>query len=222
MVYSAVIFDLDGLILDTEIISRTAWECALADFGFELTDQLYQNIIGLNDTDIEKIFRSAFGEDFPLYKVTQLRSKYLLEYLTKHPIAVKPGFLEVLALLDKARIPRAVATSSSTALAIQKLTDSNLIDRFDAVVCGDQIRNGKPAPDIFLTAAKKLHVPPERCLVFEDSENGIRAAHTAGMASIMIPDLIQPSKQSALMAHRVFPSMHEAIPFLQEVINVPA
>ena len=219
--YSAAIFDLDGLILDTEIISRNAWQRALGDFGFELIDNLYQKIVGLNVADIEDTFRSTFGKDLPLDKVKTLRAKYIHEHLDQQAVAVKPGVLEVLALLEKACIPRAVATSSSTNLAMRKLTDSNLINRFDAIVCGDQIRKGKPAPDIFLAAAEKLQVCPESCLVFEDSENGIRAAHAAGMTAIMIPDLIQPSRQTARMAHRVFPSMHEAIPFLQQVFKTP-
>ena len=220
--YSAVIFDLDGLILDTETISRTAWQRALADFGLELTDKLYQSITGLNVADIGKIFHTAFGKDFPLDRVTQLRSQYIYEHLSGQRITVKPGFPEILDLLDKSRIPRAVATSSSTALAIRKLTDANLIDKFDAVVCGDQVQKGKPAPDIFLTAAKKLNAQPESCLVFEDSENGIRAAHAAGMTAVMIPDLIQPSRQIARMAHKIFPSMYDAIPFLRQVIETPS
>lgn len=220
--YSAAIFDLDGLILDTEGISLAAWKKALADFGFEFDERLYRKIVGLKTQDIEQLFYSFYGLHFPLQKVSQRRLEYIYEYIDEHGIKVKPGLVELLAFLDKIKLLKAVATSSSRAAAIRKLTVSNLAGRFDAVVCGDEIDNGKPAPDIFLEAARQLQTAPKRCLVFEDSENGIRAGRTAGMTVIMIPDFTPPSDEAVRLAHRVFPSLYEVIPFLQEFVNEPA
>lgn len=217
--YSAVIFDLDGLILDTETIAHASWKRAMADYDYVLEDEDYQKFIGLTVPDIKVVLRNVFGADFPLPEIFELTYQYYDEHINERGIPVKPGVSEMLVFLDKVKLPRAVATSSDTNFAMRKLTISNLVGRFDALVCGDDVKNGKPAPDIFLEAANKLGVSAKECLVFEDSDNGVRAAHSAGMATIIIPDLKQPSQQIAEMAHRVFPSFYEVIPFLESIIN---
>jgi HAD superfamily hydrolase (TIGR01509 family) len=220
--YLAAIFDLDGLVLDTEIISRSAWRRAVADFGFVLDDQVYQKLIGLTIADAVKVFEDAFGADFPFNQANERRLQYIEEHIAEHGIAVKPGVVELLDFLDKIAMPKAIATSSSRAFAVRKLSLSGLIGRFDAVVCADGIQNGKPAPDIFLAAAKEMNIAPEKCLAFEDSENGVRAAHAAGMTVIMVPDLKQPSSEVKMLAHRVISSLHEAIPVFRGFIDEPA
>jgi beta-phosphoglucomutase family hydrolase len=220
--YSGVIFDLDGLILDTESISYDAWKRAVADFGAVLEDNVYHKIVGLKIEDIEQTFRSSFGADFPVRRASERRSQYIRQHISEHGVKLKPGVRELLDFLDKVKFARAVATSSSRLLAMRKLARSNLADRFDAVICGDDVQNGKPAPDIFLEAAKRLDTAAEQCLVLEDSENGVRAAHAAGMTTILIPDLKQPSDEIMQLANRVFPSLREVIPFLQECFDGPS
>ncbi len=219
MIYSAAIFDLDGLVLDTETVSHLTWQRALADFDFTLDEDLYRKVIGCPVRNIEEAFIAAFGKDFPAQKVTGRRAQYFQQHIAEHGITLKPGLTELLAFLDEIKLPKAIATSSGTELATLKLTVSGLIDKFDAVVCGDQIKNGKPAPDIFLAAAEKLNAPPQQCLVLEDSDNGLLAAHAAGMTTIIIPDLKQPDDDVTDLAHRVFQSLHDVIPFLQESID---
>jgi HAD superfamily hydrolase (TIGR01509 family) len=216
---SAVIFDLDGLILDTESIARIAWKQAAADFGFVLDDDLYQKLIGLVTPDIGEVLRDAFGATFCAEEAIQRAYGHFDEYIEKNGIEIKPGFFEVIELLDKAGIPRAIATSSSKAFAGKKFAASGLVGKFSVVVCGDEVQNGKPAPDIFLAAAKKLGVTPQRCLVFEDSDNGIKAAHRAGMTIILIPDLKQPSKEIARLAYKVCSSLLEARSLLRTIID---
>jgi len=216
---SAVIFDLDGLILDTESIARIAWKQAAADFGFVLEDDLYQKLIGLVTPDIAKVLRDAFGPMFRSEEAIQRAYGHFDKYIEKNGIKIKPGFFEMMELLDKAGVPSAVATSSSRAFAGRKFAASGLVDRFGIVVCGDEVKNGKPAPDIFLAAAEKLKVAPQRCLVFEDSDNGVKAAHKAGMTIILIPDLKQPSKKIMQMACEVYPSLVEAKPFVEKIIG---
>jgi len=217
--YSAVIFDLDGLILDTETIARVAWRRAVLDFGAVLTDDIYRRLIGLATPDIEKVLKEVFGEVFPVDKVIPQAYSYFDRIITEDGISVKPGFMEVIVFLDKIRHPRAVATSSSRGLTLRKLAVSDLTGIFDIVVCGDQVKKGKPAPDIFIEAARQLDIPPEECLVFEDSDNGVRAAHKAGMAVIIIPDINSPSEEAKKLANNIFPSFYDVLPFLQAVIG---
>ncbi len=218
--FKAAIFDLDGLILDTETISYAGWKRAMADFGYLLDDNTYHKIIGLNIPDMQQVFYEAFGTDFPLEKICQNRLNYIYDHIDSHGIKIKPGLYEILDFLDKAELIKAVATSSSTESAKRKLTATALLDRFDYLVCGDQVKKSKPSPDIFLDAAAHLKVRPRDCLVFEDSENGVRAAHAAGMTVIMVPDVKQPTPQVADLACKIFTSLKEALPFVKNLLSL--
>lgn len=214
----AAIFDLDGLMLDTESVSRMGWQKALADFGFSLDDSVYFQIIGLIVPDMETIFKKVFGDDFPLEQVNNKRLLYMYDHFDKFGVTVKKGLFDLLDFLDKTGLAKAVATSSCRQSAFRKLTTAALLNRFDVVVTGDDVQKGKPAPDIFLAAAKKLNVPAADCLVFEDSENGIRAANSAGMTIIVVPDVKQPERKIAALARGIFPSLSDTIPFLRQLL----
>jgi len=217
--FQAAIFDLDGLMLDTETVSRNGWKRAMADFGFELDDHTYHKIIGLVVPDIKKVFSNAFGNNFPLDTINEKRLEYMHRHFDEHGIAIKPGLPELLDFLEKRGIPKAVATSSCAKSADVKLKMSNLLNRFDCVVCGDDVGKGKPAPDIFLAAARCLKTSPEKCIVFEDSDNGLLAAHRAGMTVIIVPDVKQPEGNLAPLAHKIFPSLSEALPYVKMLLN---
>lgn len=218
--YSAVIFDLDGLVLNTEALARDCWRQAISEMGLVIDDREYQRVVGLTIPDIKVVLRDIFGADFPSEDAMRVAYDYYDKRINNGDVAAKEGVYEMLDFLDGVKLPKAVATSSDEAFARRKLGVCDLVERFDVIVGGDNVENGKPAPDIFLAAAKKLKVAPKNCLVFEDSENGVRAGHSAGMAVIMIPDLKQPAKDVEPLAHRVFPSLLEAIPFLQSVIDL--
>jgi HAD superfamily hydrolase (TIGR01509 family) len=218
-IIEAAIFDLDGLMLDTEIVSYQGWKQACRDFGFVLDDDAYHKIIGLIVPDMEPIFKDAFGPDFPLEQANQKRLRYMYDHFKRFGVAFKPGLLSLLDFLEGAGVRKAVATSSCRESAIKKLTAGGLADRFEVIITGDDVRSGKPAPDIFLAVAERLNVPVERCLVFEDSENGVYAAHSAGMSVIMIPDVKQPTKEVAALTFKIFPSLVDAMPFLQELFD---
>lgn len=217
--YKAVIFDIDGLMLDTEIVSYRGWKQACEDFGYVLDDDTYHKVIGLIVPDMEPIFEKAFGPGFPLQQADQKRLKYMYDYFEKFGVTFKPGLQKLLDFLDGYGLQKAVATSSCGESAMKKLEAAHLVDSFSAIVTGDDIKRGKPAPDIFLAAANKLNVPADCCLVFEDSENGVRAAYNANMPVIMIPDVKEPTREVAELALKVFPTLSDMIPFVEKLIN---
>ncbi len=203
----AVIFDMDGLMLDTEPIYKLAWQRAAADLGCDLHDELYFTLIGRTNADGEALLRAAFGPTFAVDAFRQRWAAYWYDQIATSGAPMKAGLDEVLRLLDEQRIPKAIATSSNRDDAVFVLKD--LANRFDVLITGHDVAHGKPAPDIFVLAARRLGVAPARCLVLEDSEAGITAAHRAGMLAIMIPDLKHPSPEVAALAYRVCRSLHD-------------
>jgi HAD superfamily hydrolase (TIGR01509 family) len=211
---TAVIFDMDGLMIDTERMAQRAWQRAGAEFGFALPDALYLQAVGRTAKATEALFRAGLGADFPFEAVYERKQHYLYTTIEQEGIPTKPGLLELLDLVDRLALHKAVATSTARVLAIKKLTAAALLQRFDTLVCGDEVPNGKPAPDIFLAAAQKLGAAPEQCVVLEDSSAGIKAAHAAGMRAIMVPDLIQPTAEITPLAYCVMEDLHQVIALL--------
>lgn len=214
LAFAAVILDMDGLMFDTEQLAREGWQQAASDFGYTLPDDVYIQIVGRTVPDAREILRSELGADFPFAEARACRVRYVEDYIAQHGIPLKAGLLTLLQHLDALGVRKAVASSTERASVLHKLALAGLLDAFDAIVCGDETENGKPAPDIFLAAARRLGVPPEECVVVEDSEPGIRAAHAAGMLAIMVPDLRPPSAEAAALAVAVLPSLTQVAGFL--------
>ncbi|MGC9399955.1 MAG: HAD family hydrolase [Anaerolineae bacterium] len=218
----AVIFDMDGLMLDTERIARIAWRRAAADWGRTLSDELFAAITGLNATDANAVLQEAFGPTFPVTAARRRRQRYYEAYIAEHGIELKPGLLPLLEEIEARQLPHAVASSTPRAGVLYKLTLAGLVERFEILVGGDEVAQGKPAPDIFLEAAARLDVGPRHCLVLEDSEAGIRAAHAAGMLPVMVPDVKEPAPEIAALAYAVLPALEAAIPLLRRLARLPA
>ena len=206
----AVIFDMDGLLLDSEPLYRVTWQTAAADLGFPIDDVLYERFVGRGNVEAEQILREHFGDVFPLDEFHKRWSRDFDEHVTS--IARKPGAMELLDLLEHRGIPKALATSSPLVLALRCLGD--LASRFTALAFGDEVTHSKPAPDLFLLASERLGIAPAECLVLEDSEAGVRAARAAGMDVIMVPDLVPPSEVVASMATCVCATLHEVVAIL--------
>ena len=205
----AIIFDMDGLMIDTERLALKAWQLAGADFGFPISDDIFITMVGRNRRDSDRTLVEIFGSEFPIRAVRDRYRAYVDGWIDEGKLAVKSGLLELLGFLDRISMPKAVATSTEYERAIHKLSLTNLLDHFPVVIAGDQIQKGKPAPDIFLAAAAQLGVLPEDCLVLEDSDAGIQAAYDAGMTPVMIPDMKPPSEKSLAFAHRIFGELGE-------------
>ena len=203
----AVIFDMDGLMVDTEPIYRMAWQQAASELGYTISDDLYLSLVGRSDPDAEAILANIFGDGFSVPLFRGRWTHHWQAHVRKHGIPTKPGLMELIDALNASRIPKAIATSSAWDGAVLCLGE--LTRHFDHIISGDQVHRGKPAPDIFLAAARGLCIPPQRCLVLEDSEAGVTAAHAAGMMVIMVPDLKQPSDGALSRVHCICSSLHE-------------
>jgi HAD superfamily hydrolase (TIGR01509 family) len=212
----AVIFDMDGLMLDTERVARRSWRRAMSDLGFVLEESTYLQIVGRTLHDAQVVMGNAYGPKFPFQQVYALRQAYYDADLLEQGVPVKPGLFDLLDYLDAHGVPKAVASSTFRKFAEYKLNGAGLLTRFEKIVCGDEVTHGKPAPDIFLQAARLLNIDAARCVVLEDSEAGIRAAYAAGMLPVMVPDLKQPVEEVSRLAFRVLPGLPDVIPLLAE------
>jgi HAD superfamily hydrolase (TIGR01509 family) len=219
MKIGAVVFDMDGLMLDTERLARIAWDQAMAEWGHTIPDEVYFRLIGRSVADVGEILRQALAADLPFEEIARRKRQYVDREIAEHGIPVKPGLHELLDWVDQAGLKKATATSTFREVALQKLRLVGLQDRFDAIVCGDDIQRGKPAPDIFLAAARKLAIPAGECVVLEDSEPGIEAAQSAGMVPLMVPDIKPPSEEATARAYRVFSSLGQVKTFLAQSIE---
>ncbi|TVO67929.1 HAD family hydrolase [Denitromonas ohlonensis] len=189
----AVVFDMDGLLLDSERIAYDIGRQVSLDLGIPWTHEVAMQMIGLNSREHESLLKGAFGDDYPL---DAHRAEFGLRYeavIDAGTIPLKPGVLELFDALEAAGLPRGVATSTRRSRALPKLDAVGLLDRVHIVVAGDEVARGKPAPDIFLAAAERLGQRPSDCLALEDSNAGVRAARDAGMCVVMVPDLVTPA-----------------------------
>ncbi len=209
--YSAVIFDLDGTLIDSEPVFQAVAKLAAEDFDQCFTDELYIDLIGLPGIEVEKGILNAFGQNFPLDAFRQRFAAYWEEHVEAHGIEVKPGVFELIERLDDLAVPYAVATSTPHERAVKSLQLASLGDRFEFLIGGDEIDNGKPAPDIFLRAATLIAAEATHCIAVEDSKVGVRAAAAASMYTIMVPDLKLPDAQTRDLASEIQPSMAAAM-----------
>jgi beta-phosphoglucomutase-like phosphatase (HAD superfamily) len=203
----AVILDMDGLMLDTEGMSRTAWRKTLAEWGFSITEEQYLQLIGLTVADVGKIMQGWYGAEIPFDSIYKRKLGLVDEIIATQGIPQKPGLNAFLDAVDSLGLRKAVATSTACERAIYKLKLSGVPGGIETIAGGDEVARGKPAPDLFLLAAKRLDVPPEECLAFEDSDPGVLAARAAGMRVVIVPDQKPPSPEAAAAAWQIVSSL---------------
>lgn len=214
---AAVVFDMDGLLLDTEPLYQTAWSRAATALGYTLRDEVNRSLIGLSEPASLQVLHKQFGNGFSARAFRSLCAQYWKASVDKHGVRIKPGAIQLLNFLDSETIPFAIATSSHRHNALLSLRGAGLAHRFHIVVTGDQVRVGKPAPDIYLEAARRLAVDSTACVAFEDSEPGLMAATRAGMRTILVPDINRPSKAAMAKALHVLPSLDPACGIIQSL-----
>lgn len=214
--FDAVIFDMDGLIFDTERLIRRAVQNASRSVGFEISDAFYDSMIGVPGPECDNLIRSKFGTAFPF-------DEYLVGYraewsrLVQEGIPIKIGTIELLDHLRASQMPIGLATSSHRETTERHLRNSELRPYFDVVVTRNDVARGKPHPDLFLKAAGELGVVPSRCLVLEDSYNGVRAAVAAGCLPIMVPDLLEATNEMRAICLAIANNLTEVRDMLSNV-----
>ena len=218
----AVVFDMDGLMLDTEPIYKRAWQAASAELGHCLEEGFYATFVGRPNDDCERLLLERFGAEFPLERFRARWRELWDADATANGIQTKPGLPELLAVLDTLKIPFAIATSSEAAETAFCLRAAGLEGRFPVRVTRDQIVHGKPAPDIYLEAARRLRTDPAQCVALEDSEAGILSASRAGMVPLLIPDGTPPTVTASITAFRVLPSLFGACDTLRDLVVPPS
>ncbi|MDD9158379.1 HAD family phosphatase [Aliivibrio sp. S4TY2] len=211
MTFQAAIFDMDGLLLDTERVCMGIFKEACEAQNVPFIEELYLSIIGCNAKRIEQLFREGYGPnvDYPA-----LNQEWRVRYtaVVKHQaIPVKEGVIELLEWLKAHKTPMAVATSTQHDIAIKKLELAGLDGYFDVLATGCEVEHGKPHPEIYFLAAERLGIAADACLAFEDSNNGTHAAVAANMITYQIPDLVEPSAEVIKLGHQILPSMIDVL-----------
>lgn len=205
--FIAVVFDMDGTLLDTELVFREiVWEVT-RDLGFEMTHDVHGRMVGSSHEATSALLTEAYGVSFP-YEMFDAECRRIMRGRMAESVPVKPGVPELLRELKARRVPMAVATSSRAPHALGHLGTAGLLDMFQAIVTRDDVTHPKPHPEPYLTAARHLGVKPESCLAIEDSHSGVRAAYAAGMQTVMVPDLVPPSAELRALCV-VMESLHD-------------
>ena len=205
----AVIFDMDGLLLDSERIALAAFNAACAHFAIGDQMPVFMRCVGTNSALGAQVLREGLAGKADHVEFGRVWEARYAEAIAAAPIPLKDGVVELLEHLRDVALPAAVATSTATPRAMQKLERAGILGYFAAIVGGDQVARSKPQPDIYLRAAALLGADPEACLALEDSENGVRAALAAGMTVVQVPDLVAPTRELEALGHAIVASLRD-------------
>jgi len=209
--FKAIIFDMDGLLLDSEKISFDTFNETLKLFNLEKENKLFYQMIGKDEKSWKNLLKENLSGKTDPNKFAKVWSDLYKKETTSKPIPIKDGAVALLNHLKDLKLITAIATSTKTNTAKEKLKNARLLEYFQLVIGGDQVKKGKPNPDIYLHVADKLSVNPQQCLALEDSENGVKSAISANMRVIQIPDMVQPSNELKQLGHTVLASLEDVI-----------
>ncbi len=213
----AVIFDMDGLMIDTEKLLMKYWLEAAHYYGYKMNRNHVLSIRSMAAKYAIPKLKEELGQDFDYYKVRNLRRKLMSEHIEKYGVQEKEGLGELLDYLKSNHYLMAVATATDFERTSHYLGSLNRLHYFHEVVCASMVEHGKPAPDIYLEAAKRLKTEPSACMALEDSPNGILSAYRAGMIPVMIPDIGQPDKDTRKRLYRCVSNLSEVISVIEEM-----
>lgn len=215
MQYQAVVFDMDGVIFDTERLVIEFWKEVAKKHNIPNIEHTCIQCLGTNRVRTREIFLENYGADFPYDPYRTEVTELFNTHYKGVPLPTKPGIRELLSYLQEQDIKVGLASSTAQHLVRDEIGTAGLLPYFQTLVCGDMVEHSKPAPDIFLKACEILNADPTKSIAIEDSFNGIRSAHCAGMTPIMVPDQVQPTDEIRTLAFHVMPSLLDVLNWLK-------
>ncbi len=213
--FDAVVFDMDGVIFDSERATMQCWLELAGKYGIKDLEKPYLACTGTNAAKTRQIMLDAYGEDFPYDEYAREASRMYHEKYDGGRLPMKSGVFEILDFLKNNGKKIALASSTKKQTVINQLKDAGILDYFDEVITGDMVQKSKPEPDIFLLACEKAGIRPDRAYAVEDSFNGIRAAYNGGLRPIMVPDLLAADDEMKKLSEAVIASLDEVIEYLR-------
>ena len=214
----AVIFDMDGVIFDSERVICDLWLEIAKENDIPGIEELMLKCIGLNDKATDDLFTNTYGDRFPY---AEFKKQISVEYHSRYDggrLPMKPGVKELLSFLKANNVKTALASSTKVETVTNQLRDAKILDYFDVVIGGDMVKNSKPNPEIFLKAAEKLGIDPKEVYIIEDSFNGIKAAHAANAFPVMVPDMLEPNEEISALCHRIFKDLLEVKDYFEGLV----
>lgn len=215
----AVIFDMDGVIFDTERIYLETWEKVFKDYGYNFRREVYIKCMGRGRKVVKQVFLEEFGENLPIEEIYIKKDQELFKIIEEEGVPLKEGAVELLDFLNKNNIKVALATSAKSDRTNAMIDDKKIREKFDYIVTGENVEKLKPNPDIFLKAAKGINVKPENAVVIEDSKSGVLAGFNANMKVFHIEDLLAPDEEIKKYAFKMFKSLNQIKEYLESVIK---
>ena len=190
-----IVFDMDGVLLDTEAVFMRCWKNLGEELHLPNVEETARKCIGITVTQTEALFQKEYGEKYPCESYVGAANAIFYRQEAEQGIPEKPGVHELFAYLKEQNYRIGLASSTQQQAVYRQMKAAGIFDDFDVIVCGDMVTKSKPNPDIYLKACELMKVDPKECYAVEDSYNGIRAAHAAGMKAIMVPDLLEPTPE---------------------------
>lgn len=212
----AVLFDMDGVLFDTESLYLNAWSIVFHKHGYELTKDVYISVMGRGRNNVIRKFLDVYGSDLPIEEMYKEKDEIIKQAIEKAQVSIKVGTKEILKFLKEKGYKLALATSAKRERAAKQLEMANLENAFDAIICGDEVINSKPNPEIFLKAAEKLSITPENCIVIEDSPAGIKAAYSAKMICMHVEDLKKADEEMLKYCYKSFKNLLDIKEYLSK------
>lgn len=212
---NTVVFDMDGVLFDTERLCRDSWLAVAEENGLPDMELIFPKCIGLNANDSRRIVMDAYGENFDYEGFREQASLWFWDYIEKNGLPVKPGVRELLTWLKAEGWLIGLASSTRRSSVEKHLEEAGIKEYFTVIVTGDMVEHSKPRPDIYLLACKELGAKPGQAYAIEDSPNGIRSAYRAGMSPLMVPDMIAPDEEMRKLSTKIFNDLYEVLCFLQ-------
>lgn len=212
----AIIFDMDGTLLDSERLSSASWVQAAQEFGCPIPAEVRRSFIGRTREGVIDILAGLVGDHEAARRFYE-RHRAIQDEMAKTDLELKPGARDVIAAAHAAGLHVGLATSSRREVAQRNFDQFGMFDQFDAVTCGNEVEHGKPDPEMYLLAAQRSGFAPSCCVAVEDSFNGVKSAVAAGMHVFMIPDLLEPTPEIVELADGVLPSLEDLMDAVRQL-----